>query len=597
MNSSYLVRRILISVAICMTVMIILSTLCYTVLIQTVFADLREKDLTPKAAALGAFVRECIEEDGNAERLDRLMEKEENRSILGAFCLVVDTHRNIIFSSGDIAEGYDIQTDHDLGRILDGQAVTTPRRYKLVNGSIIKVGMPVYDSDGNVIAAVLLFEPMRENTAAIRSLYSALLLSAFIALPIAVLVSYVITERFTRPLRQMNQVALSMAAGNFSTRADASQGGEIGELASSLNFLARELSGSISDLTLERNRLRDMMNGMSEGMAAIDTEGNITHTNTALAHMFSKSRALSDGSIDAKRLALIPFPEVWEDMDNILKGGETSFRTFRDNGSAIMSRVSPLCDENGTVTGALCILYDVTQSEKLEATRREYVANVSHELRRPLTALRGLVEPMREGLVKNEETRMRYYDIILRETMRLSRLINDLMELSRLQSGTLTIEYSPVDMNLLLGDIREKYTASAAEKGLSFRMVPEPGDIPDTWSNPDRVEEILVILLDNAIKYTPEDGGTITLSAESRGRNLVISVADTGIGISEEDLPYIFDRFYKADKAHSEAGSGLGLSIAKEMSIQLGGSLTVDSRLGEGSVFRLSLPLAAYAHS
>ena len=203
--------------------------------------------------------------------------------------------------------------------------------------------------------------------------------------------------------------------------------------------------------------------------------------------------------------------------------------------------------------------------------------------------MRGLIEPLRDGMVQSQETRMRYYDILLRETLRLSRLIDDLMELSRLQSGQLSLTTHEVDLGAMVADLADKYAYNAKAKKQSFRLLCEPEACPRVMTNEDRAEQVLVILLDNAMKYTPE-GGEISLDVLVQPDHVVISVSDTGIGISEDDLPYVFDRFYKADKSHSGAnGSGLGLSIAKEILTSLGETITVQSQLGRGTTFSFTL--------
>ena len=239
------------------------------------------------------------------------------------------------------------------------------------------------------------------------------------------------------------------------------------------------------------------------------------------------------------------------------------------------------------MSGCVGILSDVTSAERLEQTRRDYVANVSHELRTPLTALRALIEPLRDGLVKTDEQRQQIYDVVLRETMRLSRLVNDMLELSRLQSGNASLQRSVFSVLPLLGVIRDTYTPYADDYQQTF-LYEVPDALPDVVGNPDRTQQVLVALLDNAMKYTPE-GGTVTLHAEVLPEVVRISVSDTGIGISSEDLPHVFDRFYKADKAHQSRGTGLGLAIAYEIMKQLGEEMKVESELGKGSVFSFTL--------
>jgi len=229
----------------------------------------------------------------------------------------------------------------------------------------------------------------------------------------------------------------------------------------------------------------------------------------------------------------------------------------------------------------------MTEVERVESMRREYVANVSHELRTPLTALRGLLEPLSDGMIRKKEDRQRYYKIMLHEVMRLSRLITDMMTLSRLQSGTEYMELIRVDLYALVNDIAGGYSASLANKGVHL-VVDCPRPVPDCMTDPDRIEQVVVILLDNAVRYTPE-GGTITIGLRNRQKHVELMVEDTGIGIPEKDLPHIFERFYKVDKSRNEGGTGLGLSIAQFIMDKLGETIGVESEPGRGTRFTLTV--------
>ena len=242
------------------------------------------------------------------------------------------------------------------------------------------------------------------------------------------------------------------------------------------------------------------------------------------------------------------------------------------------------------MTGCVGIVSDVTSAERLEQTRRDYVANVSHELRTPLTAMRALIEPLRDGLVKTEEQRQQIYDVVLRETMRLSRLVNDMLELSRLQSGTASLSRSVFAPLPLFNLIHETYSAYAEDYQQTF-VYDVPEDLPSVWGNPDRTQQVLIVLLDNAFKYTPE-GGVVTLSACAEGDVVRVRVRDTGVGIPAADLPHVFDRFYKVDKSHHSKGTGLGLAIAYEIMKHLGEEMSVTSEPGQGSCFTFTLHIA-----
>ena len=245
-------------------------------------------------------------------------------------------------------------------------------------------------------------------------------------------------------------------------------------------------------------------------------------------------------------------------------------------------------DEVGELAEAFNAMAD--SIAKSEARRSEFVANVSHEMRTPLTAMRALIEPLRDGLVKTEEQRQQIYDVVLRETMRLSRLVNDMLELSRLQSGTASLSRSVFAPLPLLDLIHETYSAYAEDYQQTF-VYDVPKDLPNVVGNPDRTQQVLIALLDNAFKYTPE-GGTVTLSACTEDQVVRIRVTDTGVGIPAADLPHVFDRFYKVDKSHHSKGTGLGLAIAYEIMKHLGEEMSVTSEPGKGSCFTFTLHMA-----
>ena len=387
-------------------------------------------------------------------------------------------------------------------------------------------------------------------------------------------------------IAQLRDVAVAVAKGDLDARADERLPGELGELGKALNNLSYQLSRNMYLLIIERNRLKQMLNGLSEGIVAVNAKGRVTHRNPALERMFS-GFAQEHPPRD-ERLKLIPDRDIWADFDRVVREGKVITRNLEMPERVLRVVISPLVDEIGTTAGAVGLFSDITQLERLERTRRDYVANVSHEMRTPLTAMRALIEPLKEGMVTTEDARMRYYDIILREIMRLSRLINDLMELSRLQSGTLAIRTERMKLGALVDDVCERYRSIAEDHEITFREGTDFSKVPAVVTNADRVEQLLVILLDNAIKYTPE-GGTVSLDATWDEERVTLIVRDTGIGISQEDLPYVFDRFYKVDKAHSGMGSGLGLSIARELLRWMGEEIWVKSEPGKGTQFGFTL--------
>jgi len=436
------------------------------------------------------------------------------------------------------------------------------------------------------------FSYISEYNDIISSSVNILMLSTLIAAFVMIIPAYIMVRRIVLPIQEINEIAMEYGRGNFSIRANESHKGEIGELGQSFNFLADRLSKSINDITIERNRLEDIFNVISDGILVVDENSNKIMSNNQLNIIFSKAKKTN---MFTERLQIIPFDEVWEAIDNCIAEHEAKECTVEGPEYAIQCTIIPKFDikDESICVGATGFFRDIFDEQKLERTRRDYVANISHELRTPLQTLRGLIEPLSDGMVKKEEDKQRYYNIILNETMRLSRLIDDMLELSKLQSRTLAFKTFPFDLNQLLSELETKFRPVMHDAGITFKVRFDSGRLPTVMGNPDRVEQVLVILLDNAKKYTPS-GKTITIYSdyiESEGK-VYISVADTGQGIHEYDIGHIFDRFFKADRARGKKGTGLGLSIAKELLTYMGEDITVKSVYGEGTTFTFTLSKA-----
>ena len=467
--------------------------------------------------------------------------------------------------------------------LSEGSAKTpeTDSTEEVMNGNLVVVAVPITFMD-EVIGAVFMAQSMTEIMGGMQALTNTLALSLLLVGLLMLPVVLFFASRMVRPITRMRTVALTMAGGDLTARAEDGSNDEYGELGRALNHLSSELGSTISSLQMERNRLQSLINGLSEGIIAVDAKGATTLINPAVYGLLNLQSA--DDNVRAAA------PDVFAMFDQALSSAQAVRKTVWQGDVALHISVSPLLLQSGEVTGCVGIVSDVTSAERLEQTRRDYVANVSHELRTPLTAMRALIEPLRDGLVKTEEQRQQIYDVVLRETMRLSRLVNDMLELSRLQSGTASLSRSVFAPLPLFNLIHETYSAYAEDYQQTF-VYDVPEDLPSVWGNPDRTQQVLIVLLDNAFKYTPE-GGVVTLSACAEGDVVRVRVRDTGVGIPTADLPHVFDRFYKVDKSHHSKGTGLGLAIAYEIMKHLGEEMSVTSEPGRGSCFTFTLHIA-----
>lgn len=590
MIRSVFLRRIILIMISALTLSAVFASVLFIRESSRTLAESRQTELSVRASAIAD---DYAKDTGTSLSGSPINGVVTNLGISGVYILVLDKSGDAVAISlaesiRDEAVLLHLQSalhDNLLPLSDTGNGYLSPAE-GIDSGKIMIAQSPIISGD-RTLGYVIFAEPMDEIFSVQNVLAEILFLSTILASLLMLIPIYFSARRLVRPLQKMNQAARAMGQGDFSVRADTKPKGEIGELAHSFNELADRLSNSITDLTIERNRLREIFDVISEGIVSVDLDLHPVYTNPVIYTLFENAKRKN---FFTENLQLIPFDEVWDDFRKCINQGITVERTIDIRESAYLSTIVPSFDSNHVVNGATGFFRDISESEHLEQTRRDYVANVSHELRTPLTALRGLVEPLADGMVKNEADRMRYYGIILHETLRLSRLIDDMLELSRLQARTIAFKTFPFDLNSLLDELEAKFTPIMNDAQISFHVEYKDGPCPTVMGNPDRVEQILIILMDNAKKYTPPDG-LITITTEMNGKkdSVLVSVRDTGQGIHEYDIDHIFDRFYKADRARGKKGTGLGLSIAKELLNYMGESISVQSDYGEGTTFTFTL--------
>ncbi len=615
-------RRVLVLVYGTVILFALLITGIYTVVSPQIFASNKISDLIPKGQIIAGYIESTLRGELSSTYLVPLIGR--STSQWEATVWVVDASGDTLIRTQQI-EGRRVGrlpaklSESMLPQVLSGEVAThvgsmedltvsdganhrksarssgvmnglsegsakapeTDSTEEVMNGNLVVVAVPITFMD-EVIGAVFMAQSMTEIMGGMQALTNTLALSLLLVGLLMLPVVLFFASRMVRPITRMRTVALTMAGGDLTARAEDGSNDEYGELGRALNYLSSELGSTISSLQMERNRLQSLINGLSEGIIAVDAKGATTLINPAVYGLLNLQS--TDDNVRAAA------PDVFAMFDQALSSAQAVKKTVWQGDVALHISVSPLLLQSGEVTGCVGIVSDVTSAERLEQTRRDYVANVSHELRTPLTAMRALIEPLRDGLVKTEEQRQQIYDVVLRETMRLSRLVNDMLELSRLQSGTASLSRSVFAPLPLFNLIHETYSAYAEDYQQTF-VYDVPEDLPSVWGNPDRTQQVLIVLLDNAFKYTPE-GGVVTLSACAEGDVVRVRVRDTGVGIPAADLPHVFDRFYKVDKSHHSKGTGLGLAIAYEIMKHLGEEMSVTSEPGQGSGFTCTLHIA-----
>ncbi len=443
----------------------------------------------------------------------------------------------------------------------------------------ICVGRPLYINGTAYIGSFLLIRHINRINVAFARLSRSLWFVSLLLLPLLIITSYFAVNQMLHPINEMTNVAKQLSKGNYDVRAKDDYPGELGLFARTLNNMSSALSSTIRQLENEKRQLGYILSSFNDGVAAINKHGELTHYNPALMKMF--------GAVDVhSTMDLVPDHSIWESFESVVDSEEPRMFHYNLPGDRVLwiSVVPVLSDSEGCI-GAVGLFKDATDIEKLERMRNEYVANISHELRTPLTALRGLLEPLSDGMIKDSEKQKQYYTIMLREVERLSRLITDMLQLSRLQAGTETMDMTMFDVNELLEEVSQSFQTEASKRGIRIEIETSESLSP-VLSDRDRIEQVLVILIDNALRYAKS---MIRLRATDAVHEVVIDVWDDGIGISKENLSRVFERFYKVDASRKDGGTGLGLSIAKKIMDQLEEQIDVDSVEGEWTCFRFTL--------
>ena len=447
--------------------------------------------------------------------------------------------------------------------------------------------------------------PLARINAALAQVRRNLLEVSFLILLLGIAVSLLFSRRFANRVARLQEFSRRVAGGDFRPLPQERGDDELGDLARILNETAVRLEATIRSLTEERNRSAAILRSMVEGIAVVDARERVTFCNQA----FSKIWNVGPAGIEGKpAIEVIRQTHVLELIRQALSGeetlhGEISLGTAQPRNFSVT--VAPIRSFNSVIAasevqqknesfGAVVVLHEITDLRRLEQVRRDFVANVSHELRTPLTGIQGFAETLLTGALEDQKNNRHFVEVIRNHAARLSRLTDDLLKLSRIEAGKLDMDFQPVDLEALIGAAIESARGAASQKQLSLAPADVPRNLPGILGDASLLREVMRNLLDNAIQYTPA-GGSINVSAARREGFVVITVADTGIGIPQADQVRIFERFYRVDAARSRevGGTGLGLAIAKHIVEAHGGQIWVESTVAEGSQFHFSLPVAA----
>jgi two-component system sensor histidine kinase ResE len=409
--------------------------------------------------------------------------------------------------------------------------------------------------------------------------------------------------KITQPMQKLIRATEAISKGEYSTRLSIVTSDEIGKLANTFNHMAAELEDNIRNLNQEKEHLASVLRSMSDAVITFDNSGRIILTNPPADKLILKWKDI-DWDLEQNEEMLSPSEEkapkpLLDLFKQMLQESADISSDLHVKQGVWSVHMAPLYAEND-IRGAVAVLRNITEQVKLEKMRQDFVANVSHEIRTPLSMMQGYSEALLDGMAASPEESQELIQVIHDESLRMGRLVKDLLDLARMEAGHTDIHRSRLDVNELLERVYRKFSVRAKENGIDLVCEKKTTDLILEAADEDRLEQVLTNLLDNAFRHTPE-GKQIRIVAERLGTGhaseLQIKIEDEGAGIPQEDLPFVFERFYKADKARVRGGSGgtgLGLAIVKNIVESHAGSIRVTRRINEGTVFSIRLPVECH---
>ena len=568
--------------------------------LEATLTDNFKTSIEEKENLLSYYIKEQLTKDRNDDdisleaELSSLLQEDYRTEDISEVRVIDGKSRKILGTS-------DANNQHLVGQKSTDQrirrVITTGQRDDLEtidreNGNRIWVlSTPIITEDKEVIGAIEFAANIETVYKQMRDINQIFITGTGIALFVTMIVGFLLAHAITQPIKDMRKQALALSRGNYSRKVKIYGNDEIGQLAHTFNNLTRKLQEAQSTTESERRKLSSVLSYMTDGVIATDRKGRVILINDQGAKMLGVSRETILSTSIVSLLDLeneYTFDELISETGNVLLDYSTDYNPY-----ILRANFSVIQRETGFVNGLIAVLHDVTEQEKIEMERREFVANVSHELRTPLTTMRSYLEALSDGAWKDETIAPNFLNVAQNETERMIRLVNDLLKLSKMDSKDYRLSKEWVDLVVFYNKIIDRFELTKDEK-LSFeRKLPDKPILVEI--DPDKLTQVIDNIISNALKYSPE-GGKVTFKIKEQDDEVIVSIADQGVGIPKGNVEKIFGRFYRVDKARTRklGGTGLGLAIAKEMVEAHGGRIWARSIEGKGTTIFFSLPYVKY---
>ena len=552
--------------------------------IRDAFYDNLEQRLQAEAGLLGEGVSHLLAHPVDFEGLERTARR--TSEIVDGRVMVVDLQGNVLADSAGAPSPGELFVDRPEFRWAAGVGASeVSRRNPQTGEDTLYVGTRV-EAGGLPMGVVIIEVPLSRAQSGVDRIIATIVLAAMVVACLSVALGFYLARRTSRSVKSVAEGARRLAQGDLGHRVRALSLDETQELATAFNTMAAALREMVDDLSAERNKLSAVLDVMRDGVIVVGADGEIALINEAAGELLDSSVSRAAGS---RLVEVVRDHELQQLIARALATGEPVQGEVEllHRRRFLSATAAPL--SQGAQGGVLLTLHDLTSIRQAETTRKEFVSNVSHEMRSPLASVKAMVETLEGGAIDDRDVAQDFLRRVHRDVNRMTAMVNDLVELSRLESGQADLRPTALDATSVLEEAASQFRLQAA---MDVSLVSDfPPELPIVRAEEEKLLQVLVNLLENALKFTPA-GGTIRLWARDAGGRVEIGVSDTGAGIPREHLPHVFERFYKVDRARRDRGAGLGLAIVKHIVHAYGGEVGVRSEEGAGSTFTFTVPHA-----
>ncbi|OOP72533.1 ATP-binding protein [Clostridium beijerinckii] len=587
-------RNITFKLTIGFLVIVLISTLFIGVIALNIFKnniyEVKKNNMKKHAIAISETIKPYVGNSLNNEdfvKMIHLINDIDNAKIW-----ILNADKNIITASdtnNDVKYISDLEIkdlyDDINSKVLEGTEVYDEGYNPYYNEEMMTIAVPIKENN-SVIGAVIINSGISDLSNSMDKFFISLLLAVLGETVLVGVLGYYFSRNISRPIKKINSSALELARGHYGIKTNIYQKDEIGELSNSFDLLSLKLKYTIDELFEEKNKLSNIITSMSEGILALDRSSHIININEAATNLLLCKKMKDDTEV----IKILSDLDIIRELKSSISIKEKKLIIKEHEGKILEFSISLIKSNLNEIIGGVILIQDISEKEKLEQMRKDFISNVSHEFRTPLTVIKGNLESIVDGMIEPENVADTYITLI-KETNRLERMVKDLLNLSKLESGKLEIDVSGLDVNMLINDTMRSLKTLIRNKNIDLQLSLE-NNLPTLLSDYDKLKQLIIIFMDNAIKFS-ENKGVLKVATYTDNKNIYITIEDNGIGIPKDEIQYLGEKFYKADKARkaNAGGTGLGLSIAKRLTKVLNGNVSIESDLGKGTTITISFSI------